>query len=64
VHSAPVIRARDGQLGRRRWRLQSECPVRTVGVVVLDICPKDLVGVRKSVIASELRVRRRRLSPR
>jgi hypothetical protein len=42
VHSAPVIRARDGQLGRRRWRLQSECPVRTVGVVVLDICPKDL----------------------
>ena len=48
VYSALVILAKDGQLGRRVWRLQQQRPVGTVAVVVLDVDSKDLLEVAAS----------------
>jgi hypothetical protein len=48
VYNALVILAKDGQLGRRVWRLQQQRPVGTVAVVVLDVDPKDLLEVAAS----------------
>jgi hypothetical protein len=45
VYNALVILAKDGQLGRRVWRLQQQRPVGTVAVVMLDVDPKDLLEV-------------------
>jgi hypothetical protein len=45
VYNALVILAKEGQLGRRVWRLQQQRPVGTVAVVMLDVDPKDLLEV-------------------
>jgi hypothetical protein len=45
VYIALIILPRDGQLGRRVWRLQQQRPVGTVAVVMLDVDPKDLLEV-------------------
>ena len=45
IHRASMILPGDGRLGRRIWRLEPECAVRAVLVVVLDVDPQDLVKV-------------------
>jgi hypothetical protein len=46
MHSAAlVVLTEDGQPGGRIWGLQSERPVGTVAVVMLDVDPQDLLQV-------------------
>jgi hypothetical protein len=45
MHRASMILPGDGRPGRRIWRLQPECAVRPVAVVMLDVDPQDLVKV-------------------
>ncbi len=45
MHAALAILAVEGQPGGWTWRLQSERPVRTVPVVVLDVDPEYLLEV-------------------
>jgi methionine-rich copper-binding protein CopC len=45
MHRASMILPGDGRPGRRIWRLQPECAVGPVAIVMPDVDPQDLVKV-------------------
>src|SRR4029450_10351396 len=45
MHSSPVVVVEERRRGGWIWRVELECPMRAVGVVVLDVHTQDLLQV-------------------
>jgi hypothetical protein len=45
LHSSPVVVVEEHRRGGWIWRIELECPMRAVGVVVLDVHAQDLLQV-------------------